>query len=74
MQPNKDWHKEIENFNMTKLNFTFAAHNFTEDSIKLVLNFSDPLAISPMMEPDLIVLDFNYTDLIRSPSEGFLRE
>ncbi len=54
-------------FNASKLNFTWVVASFSEKNMKINLNFSDPLYISPSFSQDKLVIILNGSQyLLRS--------
>ena len=50
-------------FNATKLNFTWEITEFTERNMSIQLNFTNPLAISPKIVQDELVVYFRMVKL-----------
>jgi hypothetical protein len=53
--PDSNWTKEEQNFNMSHLNFTFKVTEYNKDLMIIKLNFTNPLAISPLKQQDRLV-------------------
>ena len=58
IKPALDRHLIAPDFNLTSLNFTWNIILYQEDTLKIKLNFSDPLTISPLLERDILVVHF----------------
>lgn len=61
LKPNKDWHFHTENFSISSLNFTWKTISYSNTTLQLFLNFTDPLAISPKPIYDQIFININDT-------------
>ena len=63
----KDGRQNDIGFNHSKLKFTWKVGSFSGRSMKINLNFSDPLYISPSFIQDKLVIIFNGSqNLLRS--------
>lgn len=67
IEPSGGRQDEEPNFNTSKLNFTWSIRSFEVDTLKLHLDFGDPIWISRETDHDLIVIDFRKTlDILKS--------
>ena len=66
IEPFDNWADFDPNFNITKLNFTWAATAFDVDLLTIDIDFNDPIAISPKAKQDKLVWHYfeNQTILV----------
>ena len=56
VEPADDWHKDVEDFDISRLNFTWNCSRYEQDAfgsfttLYIDLNFSSPSDISPLAE------------------------
>ena len=63
LAPANNWHQDISNFEMKKINFTWVATKFeTNNTLTVQLNFSDPSYISPTRIYDMLVVEILHND------------
>ena len=55
LQAEDNWFEINENFNMSRLNFTWNVTSYIKDIMIITLKFNNPLSISPMIQKDKIV-------------------
>lgn len=55
IRPFNDWHIDNPNFDLQKLNFTWNATNYQNNTLKLKLNFSNPVWVTPEFRFDKFV-------------------
>ena len=48
--PFENWHLQKENFDISKLNFTWNCTSFEKKTLKFKLAFNNPLEISPLLD------------------------
>ena len=58
IEPAELRHIYSEDFNLSSVNFTWHVTSFAPKELVFKLNFSEPLAISPLLEQDLLILHF----------------
>lgn len=67
LEPSGNRQGEEPNFNLSKLNFTWNVVSFEVDTMKLHLDFGNPIWISRETNHDLVVIDFRKTlDILKS--------
>ena len=63
VEPADDWHKDVEDFNLTKLNFTWNCSRYELDkfngqsTLYIDLLFISPSDISPLAEQDSVFVN-----------------
>mmetsp|Transcript_25612 Transcript_25612/g.39409 ORF Transcript_25612/g.39409 Transcript_25612/m.39409 type:complete len:360 (-) Transcript_25612:1793-2872(-) len=58
VEPSKNWHEDIPQFNLSKLNLTWAVESYSGQNLKLRVVFNDPYEISPLPTQDTLSIHF----------------
>ncbi len=48
-----------EDFDLSSVNFTWTVLSFIKETMFVQLNFNSPLEISPLIQQDLLIINFN---------------
>ena len=48
-----------EDFDLSSVNFTWTVQSFIKETMFVQLNFNSPLEISPLIQQDLLIINFN---------------
>jgi hypothetical protein len=61
VEPEDNWHKNIDGFNISRLNLTWNVTGYERDQLNISLKFNNPVDISPKIDQDRII--FHILDL-----------
>jgi len=59
ISPFDNWVSERNNYNLTKLNFTWEATSFVGNILEVQLDFHSPSSISPLLSQDTMIVDMS---------------